>query len=148
MKMKITGMPKHAKAALQKVIAARAIWETVSEIERETKAEILKDNAFFEEESGERITEERDDFLMSESDFARYCHLMYIRNLEKGLDSGGEGVNFYHIKEAMFKAEDAYIDAVAIDIPQFTPEQVSRLKASPKWREEFFRITGIEKVTA
>lgn len=146
--MKITGMPKHAKAALQKVIAARAVWETVSEIERETKAEILKDNAFFEEESGERITEERDDFLMSESEFARYCHLMYVRNLEKGLDSGGEGVNFYHIKEAMFKAEDAYIDAIAADIPQYTPDVVKRLKSNPKWREEFFKITGINKATA
>lgn len=146
--MKITGMPKHVKSALQKVIAARAAWETVSEIERETKAEILKDNAFFEEESGKLITEEHYDFLMSEAEFARYCHLVYVRNLEKGLDSGGEGLNFYHIKEAMFKAEDAYIDAIAADIPQYTPDVVNRLKSNPKWRDEFFKITGINKAGA
>ena len=110
--------------------------------------EILNENVFTEEESGNRITEPFGDFMMSESDFTRYCELVYARNLEKGLDSGGAGTTFWSVKKAMFDAEDAYIDAVAIDIPQFTPDQVRRLKSSPKWRAEFFKITGIESVTA
>ena len=144
----IEGMPKRVQIALLKVIAARANWQTVNETDNETKMEILSENIFVEEESGERITEVFSDFMMSETDFAHYCELVYKRNLEKGLDSGGAGTTFWDVKKAMFDAEDAYIDAVAIDIPQFTPDQVRRLKSSPKWRAEFFKITGIEEVLA
>ena len=148
MNQQFIGMPKRVQVALLKVIAARANWQTVNETDNATKTEILSENVFNEEESGERITEPFGDFMMSESDFTRYCELVYARNLEKGMDSGGVGNTFWDAHKAVYDAEDAYIDAVAIDIPQFTPEQVSRLKSSPKWRAEFFRITGIEKVIA
>jgi len=148
MKQQITGMPKRVQIALLKVIAARANWQTVNETDTETKLEILTENTFFEEESGERITDLLSDFMMSETDFTRYCELVYARNLEKGLDSGGAGTTFWDVHKAVYDAEDAYIDAVAADIPDFTPATVNRLKNSPKWREEFFKITGIEKITA
>ena len=144
MTRQITGMPKRVQIALLKVIAARANWQTVNETDNETKMEILSENIFVEEESGKRITELLSDFMMSEPDFAHYCELVYARNLEKGLDSGGVGNTFWDVHKTLYDAEDAYIDAVAIDIPAFTLDQVQRLKSSPKWRAEFFKITGIE----
>ena len=109
MKQQITGMPKRVQMALLKVIVARANWQTVNDTDNESKAEILSENVYIEEESGERITEPRGDFMMSESDFTRYCELVYARNLEKGLDSGGAGTTFWDVKKAMFDAEDAII---------------------------------------
>lgn len=147
MTRQITGMPKRVQIALLKVIAAREICQTVDKTDNETKTEILTENVFKQEESGKRITEPLSDFMMSESDFVRYCELVYARNLEKGLDSGGVGNTFWDVHKALYDAEDAYIDAVSIDIPAFTPERVQRLKSSPKWRAEFFKITGIESVT-
>lgn len=147
-KLQISGMPKRVQIALLKVVEARARWQTVDEMDRETMKEILNENVFTEEESGDRITEPFGDFMMSETDFTRYSELVYARNLEKGLDSGGVGITFWEVHKALYDAEDAYIDAVAADIPALTPEQVQQLKSSPKWREEFFRITGIESVRA
>lgn len=148
MNQQITGMPKRVQIALLKVIAARANWQTVNETDNETKTEILAENVFTEEESGERITEPFGDFMMSETDFTRYCELVYARNLEKGLDSGGVANTFWDVHKAVYDAEDAYIDAVAIDVPELTPEVVHKFKSSPKWRAEFFKVTGIEKIIA
>jgi hypothetical protein len=136
-------MPAKVKRALQNVIIARAAWETVNEMETATKLEILNSNDFREEESNKRITEVNADFLMSESDFEKYCLLVYAQNCEKGFDSGGAGLNFWPIQKAVYDAEDAYIDVIATEVPQYTPEVVRNLKASPKHRGEFFAILGL-----
>lgn len=140
---KLKGFPKHVESALYAVAAARAAWETVDETDKATKAEVLNNNVFVEEESGKRITKVNADFLMSESDFEKYCKMVYTRNCEKGLDSGGEGLTFWPIQKAVYDAEDALIDAIAADIPSYTPSVVSTVKSSPKRRAEFMAVIGL-----
>ena len=140
----ITKMPVRVERAIAAVLMARAKWETVDSIDRETREEILREHDFRSEDTKERITERNSDFLMSEADFASYCKLAYSRNCEKGLDSGGWELNFWPIKKAVYEAEDALIDAIAADIPQhYTPEAVSAVKHSPEQREKFFSILGL-----
>jgi hypothetical protein len=140
---RLKGFPKHVERALYQVAKARAAWETVDETDKATKAEILNRYTFAEEDSGKRITEVNADFLMSESDFERYCELVYTRNCEKGIDSGGAGLTFWPIHEAAYAAEDALIDAIATDIPDYTPAIVKTIKDNPKRRAEFLAIIGL-----
>lgn len=140
---RLKGFPKNVESALLAVAAARAAWETVDEADKATKAEILSKNVFVEEESGKRITEANADFLMSESDFDKYCAMVYARNLEKGLDSGGAALTFWPIHEAVYDAEDALIDEIAADVPEYTPDVVRTVKTSPKRREQFFAVIGL-----
>lgn len=140
----ITKMPARVEKAIAAVLMARAKWETVDSIDRETKVEILRERDFRNEDTSERITEPSGDFLMSEADFESYCKLAYSRNCEKGLDSGSWELNFWPVKKAVYEAEYALIDAIALDIPQhYTPEVVSAVKHSPKQREKFFAILGL-----
>lgn len=139
----ITGMPVRVKKALSAVLVARAAWDAAYEIDKESREEILRDNVFADEETGERITTRKCDFLMSEEDFARYCRLVYARNCAKGLDSGDPELTLWPAQKAVYDAEDAYIDAVAIDIPQFTPDIVKAIKDSPARRKQFFAIAGL-----
>lgn len=140
----ITQMPVRVEKAISAVLVARAKWETVDSIDRETREEILREHDFRDEDSNERITERNSDFLMSEADFESYCKLAYSKNREKGLDSGGWELNFWPIKKAVYDAEDALIDAIALDIPQhYTPDVVSTVKHSPKQREKFLAILGL-----
>ena len=139
----IKDAPDHVKKALASVLVARAKWQTVDEIDCETKNEILFENPFFKEETGKRITSYTGDYLMSTSDFEKYCVLVYKRNLEKGINSGGPNLTFWPVQKAVYDAEDAYIDAVTADIPEYTPKVINDVKKNLKWRKKFFEITGL-----
>jgi len=140
----VTKMPARVEKAIAAVLMARAKWETVDSIDRETREEVLLEHDFRNEDTKERITERNSDFLMSEADFESYCKLAYSRNCEKGLDSGSWELNFWPIKKAVYEAEDALIDAIAADIPQhYTPDIVRVVKHSPKQREKFLAIFGL-----
>lgn len=67
--MEISVDPAAVQKALCAVIAARAEWVRVDGIYNATKAEILSENDFCEEESGQRITNPIADYLMSDTDF-------------------------------------------------------------------------------
>lgn len=140
--LKIVGAPASIKKALAAVAVARAKWQAADEINHETKREILAAHDFREEESGKRITEYKADFLMSETDFGWYCELVYRRNLEKGLDSGGPYLTFWPLQKAVYDAEDVLIDTVSAEVPQFTPEMVKNIKSDPKLRARFLEISG------
>ena len=139
----IKGAPEHVEKALAAVLVARAKWQTVNETNQESKNEILSKNIFREEMNGKRITSYMRDFLMSASDFEKYCVLVYKRNLEKGIDSGGPDLTFWTVQKAVYDAEDAYIDAVAADIPEYTPKVINDVKKNVKWRKKFFEIAGL-----
>lgn len=141
--MLIGGAPAKVNKALAAVLVARAKYQAADETDRETKKEILAANDFREEESGKRITEYKTDFLMSEADFQRYCELVYRRNLQKGLDSGGAGLTFWPLQQAVYAAEDAYIDTVISDLPQYTPKMISSVKKDLKLRAKFLQISGL-----
>ncbi len=136
----ITNCPPKVKKAMDRVMVAYAKWRAAEEIDKASKKRVLEKNVFADEESGERITDERHDFMMSESDFEKYCQLVYEENLKAGLDSGGAGLTFWPLRKAVLNAENALIDAVAEDIPQYTPEVVEQIKISPKFREQFLKI--------
>lgn len=140
--LKIVGAPASIKKALASVAVARAKWQAADELDRETKNEVLAAHGFREEESGKQITEYKTDFLMSDADFERYCELVYRRNLEKGLDSGGAGLTFWPLQKAVYDAEDALIDTVAAEVPQYTPEMVKRIKGDHRLRARFLEISG------
>lgn len=144
----ITNCPPKVKAAMDKTMLAYAAWRAAEEIDKASKNRVLEKNIFADEESGERITDERHDFMMSDSDFEKYCQLVYEENLKAGLDSGGAGLTFWPLRKAVLNAENALIDAVAEDIPQYTPEVVKTLKTNHKFREKFLKITFGESYQA
>ena len=139
----IKAAPEHVKKTLAAVLVTRAKWQTVNETDQATKNEILSENIFCDEETGERITNYMGDFMMSTSDFEKYGILVYKRNLEKGIDSGGPDLTFWPVQKAVYDAEDAYIDAVAADIPEYTPKVINDVKKNVKWRKKFFEIAGL-----
>lgn len=139
----ILNMPAAVSKAMAAVVIARAQWETIKEIDAETKADVLNKNTFVEEDTGKRILSEKTDFLMSESDFESYCKLVYAANCEKGFDSGSWDTNFWPIHKAVYDAEDALIRAITKDIPEYTPEVIKTVITSPKWRTEFLQIVGL-----
>lgn len=141
--IQIKGMPAVTEKALYDVIKARAAWETIDEMDKATKSEILSKNDFRTDDTDQRITKVNSDFRMSDDDFLKYCGLVYSRNCEKGVDSGGAELTFWPAHKAVYDAEDAYIDIVTADIPEYTPEVVKTLKTSPKQREKFFAIFGL-----
>ena len=143
MNLKIKGLPVKVDNAILAVVSARAVWETVNEADQATKSEILRNNVFCEEESGERITEVSADFLMSDTDFTRYCEMVYARNRDKGFDSGEAGLNFWPLHKAVYDSEDALIDTITADIPDYTPEIVKTFKTNPKRRTEFLAVIGL-----
>jgi len=144
--LKIEGAPASIKKALAAVAVARAKWQAADELDRETKNEVLAAQGFREEESGKQITDYKADFLMSEVDFKRYGELVYRRNLEKGLDSGGADLTFWPLQKAVYDAEDALIDAVAAEVPQYTPKMVKRVKSDHRLRARFLEISGFKEV--
>lgn len=138
------GFPPVVVNALIGVVEARAKWETISAIDTATKTEILRENAFFDEETGDRLTNPDFDFLMGDTEFTRYCGMVYARNLDKGLDSGAPNLTFWPALKAVNDAECALIDAVAADLPKvYTPKVIQQLKASPGMRKKFFAILGL-----
>ncbi len=60
---------------------AKAMYETVREIENECKAKVLASREFYtepdENEVPERITSPSGDFMMNDSDFTVYCQLVW-----------------------------------------------------------------------
>ena len=140
---KVKNMPAKVEQAIKNVLLTRAKWEAVNSIDTDTKLEILQNNIFIEEESGKRIKEINADFLMSESDFEKYAKLIYTRNCEKGIDSGSWELNFWDIHKAVYSAEDALIDAIAEDVPQYTPDVIKEVKTNNKMREKFLAILGL-----
>lgn len=141
--MEIVGAPVAVKKALAAVVVARAKWQTVDEIDGETKNEILAAHEFLEEDGGDRIADYKRDFLMPDADFERYCELVYQRNLGKGIDSGGAGLTFWPVHKAVYDAEDALIDAVTADIPQYTASMIQEVKRDHKLRARFLEISGL-----
>lgn len=142
--------PPAMEKAIQDVLIASATWRAADETDRANKNKILAENNFrycYPEgtpgavKEGEKITSEKADFLMSDADFEKYCQLVYEENLKCGLDSGGAGLTFWSLRKSVIDAENALIDIVAADIPQFTPEVVKRLKTSVKFREQFLKLT-------
>ena len=144
----ITNCPPKIKKTKERVTVAYVKWQAAEIIDKASKNRVIEKNIFADEESGERITDERHDFMMSDSDFEKYCQLVYEENLKAGLDSGGVGLTFWPLRQAVFDAENALIDAVAEDIPQYTPEIVEQIKTSPKFREQFLKITFGESYQA
>lgn len=141
--LNITGMPKEVKLAAKAVISARKEWNRIDSIDRATKQSILNNKFFVEEDSKERITDVSLDFLMSTEDFKQYCELVYELNLFRGIDSGSPETNFYSYKKAVYDAENAFIDAVAKDIPQYTKDIIDSVKKLPSRRKEFLSIAGL-----
>lgn len=139
----IKTIPKEVEQAIKDILFVRAKWETVNGIDTETKTEILRDNVFVNEDTGERITEPSADFLMSETDFEKYCNLVYFLNCKKGIDSGGPNLNFWPIQKAVYDAEDKLIDAITKDIPEYTPEVIKTVKTDLKYRAKFLSIVGL-----
>ena len=139
----IKGAPDHINKSFNKLLVTRAKWETVNQMDKETKNEVLRDNNFYEEGTLTLITNERDDFLMSDSDFEKYGAMVYKRNLEKGIDSGGADFTFYQIRKEALEAEDAFIDAVTANIPAYTPDMVDIIKHNINQRDKFFSIIGL-----
>ena len=135
-------MPAKVKKALSNLLIARRKWEKINTIDTATHKEILSENTYRESETGELITEQRSDFLMSESDFEDYCRKVYARNLEKGIDSGSWEFNFWDCKKAMYDAEDALIEAAADGVPVFTPELILKTKQNQALREKFLSTFG------
>lgn len=136
-----TQMPASIVKAIAAVVVARAEWEVINGVDTESKTEILNETIFNEDDSGERITNPRDDFMMTEQDFAKYISLVYARNCKKGFDSGAVGLNLWPFQKAVFDSEDALIDAVGADIPQhYTPDVIKSVKTSPQNRKKFLAI--------
>ena len=136
-------MPAKVNKALSNLLIARRNWDKINTIDTASHAEILADNVYTEEETGKRITEQRSDFLMRETDFEDYCRKVYARNLEKGIDSGSWEFNFWDRKKAMYDAEDALIEAAADGVPVFTPELILKTKQNQALREKFLSIFGL-----
>lgn len=139
----ITNMPHNVKTALARVVFARAKWETVNEMDKETRIKVLNDNIFTDEETGERIVTPNADYLIGADGFKQYCIKVYKMNLDKGIDSGGWDLNFWPIQKAVYDAEDVFIDAISEDIPSFTPCIIKAIKASPDKRKQIFSILGL-----
>lgn len=139
----IKNMPVAVESALHAVVKARTEWKRVNGIDHATKLEVLNSHAFHEEESGKHITDTADDFLMSDADFRKYATLVYERNCEKGIDSGGPDLNFYPLHKAVYNAEDALIDAITADIPDYTPDIVHIVKTNATQRAEFLNVAGL-----
>lgn len=139
----VTDMPKAVKVAIRAVLTARREWERITRIDEATHAEILRDNMFVEEESGTRILNQSADYLMEDVAFAEYCKLVYVRNCEKGIDSGGETLNFWPLKKAVYDAEDTLIETIASDIPVYNQQLIQAIKSSPQRRKEFLTILGL-----
>jgi hypothetical protein len=153
----ITNCPPKVKAAMDKTMLAYAAWRAAEEIDKASKEKVLAENNFRycypegtpgAEKQGEKITKANSAFLMSDSDFERYCELVYLENLKCGLDSGGVGLTFWPLRKAVLDAEDELIDTVAADIPAYTPEVVETLKTNHKFREKFLKITFGESYQA
>ena len=152
----ITNCPPKVKKAMDKTMLAYAAWRAAEEIDKASKEKVLAENDFVictdretrATKNGDRITDPRTDFLMSESDFEKYCELVYAENLKSGLDSGGVGNTFWHLRKAVLDAENALIDTVAADIPAYTPDVVKTLKTNHKFREKFLKITFGESYQA
>ena len=144
----ITNYPPKVKKAMDRVMVAYVKWQAAEIIDKASKNRVLEKNIFADEESGERITDERHDFMMSDSDFEKYCQLVYEENLKAGLDSGGAGLTFWPLRKAVLDAENDLIDTVAEDIPAYTPDVVKTLKTNHKFREKFLKITFGESYQA
>jgi len=146
----ITHCPPKVKKAMDKTMLAYAAWRAAEEIDKASKEKVLAENDFKISlddgeimrgvKNGDRITDPRIDFLMSDTDFEKYCQLVYEENLKAGLDSGGVGNTFWHLRKAVLDAENELIDTVAAEIPAYTPEAVKRIKTSLKFREQFLKI--------
>ena len=153
----ITNCPPKVKKAMDKTMLAYTAWRAAEEIDRESKEKVLAENDFRycypegtpgAEKQGEKITKVNSDFLMSDSDFEKYCQLVYEENLKAGLDSGCAGNTFWHLRKAVIDAENELIDTVTAEIPTYTPDVVKTLKTNHKFREKFLKITFGESYQA
>lgn len=105
--------------AQQNYMKAKALYETVKEIEAECKTKVLQEHKFYVEEQEDRynrldhgrILKPNSDFLMSESDFDSYCKLCFDEYKKAGLDPEHyNAVVSWPYREALNKSENDLID--------------------------------------
>lgn len=71
---------KAIKNKQQQYLLVRAELETLEETNRESQQKVLNENYFITENENERITSLENDYLMSESNFKKYCNLVFEEN--------------------------------------------------------------------
>jgi GNAT superfamily N-acetyltransferase len=102
-----------AQMAYMKALAA---YETVRDIEKECKLKVLSEHEFFpvpEWGEVERIpaTEPITDYLMSDSDFEKYCKLVYAEYQKRGIAGKDHyAVPSWPYHKALMDAENALIE--------------------------------------
>lgn len=83
-------MTRKLSPAQNAYMLARANYETIAEIEKDCKNRVLAENIFviadeWEEDFGQRITDHRTDYLMSDEEFTRYVNLCFVAYKKEGI---------------------------------------------------------------
>lgn len=92
-------------------IKAKVSNDNIEEIAKECKQKVLKENIFLEEETQERIIKPNSDFLMSDSDFEKYCRLVHEEEIKRGLEvPTWDTTANYQTRPALLKAENELLE--------------------------------------
>ena len=134
-------MKKELKKAQKEYMVAKAAHEAALAIEEEAKTNVLRDNVFHNEETGERITSTTADFLMSDSEFFQYCELVHAEMLRMGLDIPAENTADYKTRPALMAAENKLIDISIAISPVKIRQGLETARNNLKYRQEMIDLT-------
>ena len=105
------------------------------EIEEKAKKKVLQYHGFFAEESGKRIFDYKEDFLMPDEQFETYLKLVHKERLKMGLDIPNWELSAdYKTCPALRKVEDELLDFTISIMPGEHKEDFTRVKTHWKIR--------------
>lgn len=116
-------------------LRAKAADEAVKELEKQVKQHILKEFKFYTEEGSERITDPREDYLMSDTDFEKYCKLVYEAGKAVGIEKPDWNTKAdYKTRPALKAAEDALLKFGIDIVPPAMASKNELVIASRHWK--------------
>ncbi|MDL2315626.1 hypothetical protein LJC59_00890 [Desulfovibrio sp. OttesenSCG-928-A18] len=122
-----------ARLAREELAKARAL-------EQEICAAVLAVNEYFDEDTGERITEPARDYTMPEDQFTVYLEQCNAEYAKRGIYKEADACYCYRFEHALRIAEDVLIDVCSAIAPPDVQEVLPELRTHWKYRYELIDL--------
>jgi hypothetical protein len=131
-------------------LKAKAKHEYITKLDKRVKNMVLAENEFFvssewKDRAGQRITQENIDYLMVDSDFEKYCKLVFEAGFKVGIERPDDNTTAdYKTLPILEEAEKALLDfgskITLGKVPELTAEVLKKMNGNLKIRAELLKL--------
>lgn len=146
---------KRLKKLKETYLKAKALCETMKEIELKIKTEVLKENEFYYGQQWEegrngrsgkagRVTDARQDYMMDDEQFKTFLHLCHIKWLEYDKNHQ-ENESLWKYEKMVRDSEDLMFEWMKVELPKAKPEMtvdaIEKMRLHWNYRKKALDLT-------